>query len=300
MKKAPEAFRTISEVAEILETPAHVLRFWESKFYQIRPVKRAGGRRYYRPDDVALINGIRNLLQDQGMTIRGVQRVLQEQGAKHVATLGGGPLLAADPDGDYDSIDAIAIDEDDVSEMAAVDDLDAVIDQVETPLADEPDVDTVEFSPAPSTVSRLQEPEEEGPDAEDHEPLDQPPVESQASDTPPIAPLPVAAIGDTPDALPEGLVVAQESTTDSPAPRPFTAEKEPVARALPPAEKTPERDEADDEERLRASDRAQLARSLRVMPRGQLGKKRESYERVGRRIDALLERMSEASGAGRW
>ena len=78
MKKAPEAFRTISEVAEILGTPAHVLRFWESKFYQIRPVKRAGGRRYYRPDDVALINGIRFLLQEREMTIRGVQRVLQD------------------------------------------------------------------------------------------------------------------------------------------------------------------------------------------------------------------------------
>ena len=95
MKKAPDAFRTISEVAEILDTPAHVLRFWESKFYQIRPVKRAGGRRYYRPDDVALINGIKTLLQDQGLTIRGVQRVLQEQGVKHVAGLGG-PLPELD------------------------------------------------------------------------------------------------------------------------------------------------------------------------------------------------------------
>ncbi|MCW1933243.1 MerR family transcriptional regulator [Pararhodobacter zhoushanensis] len=104
MKKAPEAFRTISEVAEILETPAHVLRFWESKFYQIRPVKRAGGRRYYRPDDVALINGIKVLLQDQGMTIRGVQRVLQEQGVKHVAGLGMPlPSLASAPEDDaYD------------------------------------------------------------------------------------------------------------------------------------------------------------------------------------------------------
>ena len=87
MKKAPDAFRTISEVAQILETPAHVLRFWESKFYQIRPVKRAGGRRYYRPDDVALINGIRHLLQVQGMAIRGVQRILQEQGVKVVCLL---------------------------------------------------------------------------------------------------------------------------------------------------------------------------------------------------------------------
>ncbi len=88
MKKAPDAFRTISEVSEILDTPAHVLRFWESKFYQVRPVKRAGGRRYYRPDDVALIAGIKHLLQDRGMTIRGVQKIMQEEGVRHVIGLG--------------------------------------------------------------------------------------------------------------------------------------------------------------------------------------------------------------------
>jgi DNA-binding transcriptional MerR regulator len=88
MKKAPDAFRTISEVSEILDTPAHVLRFWESKFYQVRPVKRAGGRRYYRPDDLALIAGIKHLLQDRGMTIRGVQKIMQEEGVRHVVGLG--------------------------------------------------------------------------------------------------------------------------------------------------------------------------------------------------------------------
>ncbi|MCE6961604.1 MerR family transcriptional regulator [Cereibacter sphaeroides] len=89
MEKSAEAFRTISEVAEILDTPAHVLRFWESRFPQIRPVKRAGGRRYYRPADVALLAGIRRLLHDEGMTIRGVQKILREQGVRHVAGLGG-------------------------------------------------------------------------------------------------------------------------------------------------------------------------------------------------------------------
>jgi DNA-binding transcriptional MerR regulator len=87
--KSAEAFRTITEVAEALDTPAHVLRFWESKFSQIKPVKRAGGRRYYRPDDVALIAGIRKLLHDDGITIRGVQKILREHGARHVAGLGG-------------------------------------------------------------------------------------------------------------------------------------------------------------------------------------------------------------------
>jgi len=91
MDKSPEAFRTISEVADTLETPAHVLRFWESRFPQIRPVKRAGGRRYYRPADVALLTGIKRLLHDEGLTIRGVQKILREQGVRHVAGLAGLP-----------------------------------------------------------------------------------------------------------------------------------------------------------------------------------------------------------------
>lgn len=89
MEKSPDAFRTISEVAEHLETPAHVLRFWESRFPQIKPVKRAGGRRYYRPSDVALLAGIKRLLHDEGMTIRGVQKMLREQGVRQVAALAG-------------------------------------------------------------------------------------------------------------------------------------------------------------------------------------------------------------------
>lgn len=97
MEKSPDAFRTISEVAELLETPAHVLRFWESRFPQIRPVKRAGGRRYYRPADVALLTGIKRLLHDDGMTIRGVQKILREQGVKHVSG------VAEDVGGDDDA-----------------------------------------------------------------------------------------------------------------------------------------------------------------------------------------------------
>ena len=89
MSKSAEAFRTISEVADLLDTPTHVLRFWESRFVQIKPVKRAGGRRYYRPSDVALLAGIRKLLHDDGLTIRGVQKLLREQGVRHVASVGG-------------------------------------------------------------------------------------------------------------------------------------------------------------------------------------------------------------------
>lgn len=84
MAKSKDAFRTIGEVAEWLDTPAHVLRFWESKFTQIKPVKRAGGRRYYRPSDMALLGGIKVLLHDDGMTIKGTQKLLREKGIRHV------------------------------------------------------------------------------------------------------------------------------------------------------------------------------------------------------------------------
>lgn len=86
-EKSAAAFRTISEVAELLDTPAHVLRFWESKFSQIKPMKRGGGRRYYRPEDVSLLRGIRELLYVDGLTIKGVQKVLREKGLKHVSGL---------------------------------------------------------------------------------------------------------------------------------------------------------------------------------------------------------------------
>ena len=87
MAKSPDAFRTISEVADWLGIQTHVLRFWESKFSQVKPVKRAGGRRYYRPGDMLLLGGIRKLLHDDGMTIKGVQKMLREQGVAHVSSL---------------------------------------------------------------------------------------------------------------------------------------------------------------------------------------------------------------------
>jgi DNA-binding transcriptional MerR regulator len=82
--KSPEAFRTISEVSKDLSLPQHVLRFWETKFAQIKPIKRGGGRRYYRPEDVDLLKGIKNLLYNDGYTIRGVQKVIRENGPKNI------------------------------------------------------------------------------------------------------------------------------------------------------------------------------------------------------------------------
>ena len=87
MDKAPDAFRTISEVAQELDVPQHVLRFWESRFREIKPMKRGGGRRYYRPNDLDLLRGIRHLLYSEGYTIRGVQRLLREQGLRFVQSV---------------------------------------------------------------------------------------------------------------------------------------------------------------------------------------------------------------------
>lgn len=103
MEKSADAFRTISEVSDQLDTPAHVLRFWESRFPQIRPVKRAGGRRYYRPSDIALLAGIKRLLHDDGLTIRGVQKVLREQGIRHVAGLSLAEAVVSAPLADADA-----------------------------------------------------------------------------------------------------------------------------------------------------------------------------------------------------
>jgi DNA-binding transcriptional MerR regulator len=95
LDKAPDAFRTISEVAKDLDIPQHVLRFWETRFAQIKPMKRSGGRRYYRPDDVDLLKGIRRLLYGEGYTIRGVQRILKEHGIGSVQRLSDATAVAS-------------------------------------------------------------------------------------------------------------------------------------------------------------------------------------------------------------
>jgi DNA-binding transcriptional MerR regulator len=110
MEKSPDAFRTISEAAEELNLPQHVLRFWETRFSTIKPLKRGGGRRYYRPEDVLLLKGIRHLLYDQGFTIKGVQRILKDQGARFVAGIGNG--------GSVESLVPHADDADDGDEQA--------------------------------------------------------------------------------------------------------------------------------------------------------------------------------------
>jgi DNA-binding transcriptional MerR regulator len=105
LEKAPDAFRTISEVAEEINVPQHVLRFWESRFAQIRPMKRGGGRRYYRPDDVDLLRGVRHLLYGAGYTIRGVQRILREEGIAFVQNVWRAGSEAPPPETDEDGAD---------------------------------------------------------------------------------------------------------------------------------------------------------------------------------------------------
>lgn len=109
MNKSPDAFRTISEVADDLDLPQHVLRFWETRFTQIKPLKRGGGRRYYRPDDVDLLRGIKKLLYEEGYTIRGLQRILKEQGNRFVVSVGNGEIEAGAEEGDLPPTTAIGV-----------------------------------------------------------------------------------------------------------------------------------------------------------------------------------------------
>ena len=112
MSKAAEAFRTISEVADELDVQKHVLRFWEARFPQVRPMKRGGGRRYYRPEDMELLRGIRHLLHAEGYTIKGVQKILREQGIDHVKQYGREREVVAEapaPTGKRTKVDARAL-----------------------------------------------------------------------------------------------------------------------------------------------------------------------------------------------
>ena len=135
MDKAPDAFRTISEVADDLDIPQHVLRFWETRFPQIKPMKRSGGRRYYRPDDVDLLKGIRRLLYGEGYTIRGVQRILKEHGVKSVqALVDGAAALPAFGAGRGDTMEPAPEAGDDEAVAAAGEDEDEVAGDVSPPV----------------------------------------------------------------------------------------------------------------------------------------------------------------------
>lgn len=131
MAKGPDAFRTISEAADELGVPQHVLRFWETKFSFIRPMKRAGGRRFYRPQDIAVLRGVKTLLHDDGYTIKGVQRLHKEQGLKRLLAAANGeggppPPAPAREAGPVLGLSAINLDADGRERLVfALDDLQA-------------------------------------------------------------------------------------------------------------------------------------------------------------------------------
>ncbi len=124
MAKGPNAFRTISEAADELGVPQHVLRFWETKFSFIRPMKRAGGRRFYRPQDIAVLNGVRALLHDEGYTIKGVQKLHKDLGVKRLLEAGHGGGVSPMEGAAIESADLSAESRDRLS--FALDDLNAV------------------------------------------------------------------------------------------------------------------------------------------------------------------------------
>jgi DNA-binding transcriptional MerR regulator len=129
VSKGPEAFRTISEVAQELDLPQHVLRFWETRFAQIKPMKRGGGRRYYRPDDIDLLRGIRHLLYGEGYTIRGVQRILREQGPRFVISAGRGEIQALMASQAQE--EALSAEEPDFADTAVLDEINGEEGQIE-------------------------------------------------------------------------------------------------------------------------------------------------------------------------
>ena len=114
-RKAPSAFRTISEVADDLHIPQHVLRFWETKFPQLKPLKRGGGRRYYRPEDITLLRRVSDLLYTQGYTIKGVQRLLREGGLEEAVAAGGPPAAGEPPETGVSALRSILDELEDIS-----------------------------------------------------------------------------------------------------------------------------------------------------------------------------------------
>lgn len=220
MSKSADAFRTISEVAEWLGVQTHVLRFWESKFTQIKPVKRAGGRRYYRPADMLLLGGIRKLLHDDGMTIKGVQKLLREEGMAYVADMSA-PLddeTAAQIDDDY-TPDADFVEAEDAPEPTA----DTVTPFVpiapsepaaEEPAAPEP-TPSVESEPAAAHAAPVPEPDAVTPTADAPPMADEtnaPEEPGPASPPPDPAPVPEDPVDASPDPI-------QQDPPEEPRPR---------------------------------------------------------------------------------
>lgn len=315
--KAPDAFRNISEVAELLLTPAHVLRFWESKFPQVKPVKRAGGRRYYRPQDVALLGGIKHLLHDQGMTIRGVQKMLREQGQRHVAAfsqvdLGHGALeheqtstqpadapeapparqaslpIAGETAGPAqgDRQDAAAPAAEATDDGASRDGEDGT--ETEAPQARD-DAAAPHDGGADEPARAAEEDEtEQAAEATETQPAGRETPEGAGAD----ADIPAEAGTKARDDAPHP--VAEEPVTQEAPGRPALRVITGDAAEAPPDGTTDATTDA-----AEAPDAAALAARLRRLPAGALADRADELAAIRARAEALLDRMAEASGSPR-
>jgi len=244
MEKSRDAFRTISEVAEWLDTPAHVLRFWESRFTQVKPVKRAGGRRYYRPNDMLLLGGIKQLLHEDGLTIRGAQKYLREHGIKEVSAL-------SQPLDDGDVIDATVADT--VADAPMAEDVQPAPETAVDNVISMPTREAEKASPPPAHEPKA-EPEapqldlglgDEVTPAATAEPEDAPePVMEPAAEAEPETPAKEVA-----EVAPEPEAVAEPEP--EPEPKPESAEAE-----APAAEIEPESEPASEPEPAAAEEEA--------------------------------------------
>lgn len=281
MDKSPDAFRTISEVAEHLETPAHVLRFWESRFPQIRPVKRAGGRRYYRPSDVSLLTGIKRLLHDEGMTIRGVQKILREQGVRHVSGLSG------DADHDVAAGDAPFIDQ--------------VEDVVVPPMAE-----PTPIRAAPSFASAMAKAADHGPEQADREA-----APASAAAVEPVqgalllTPIPAPEIEVEVEVEVEVITVATLDVTvaDDVAAIMRAEQDDELAQAAEAQSafpKSPQDDDDFDEDDFDSGPITTLAARIRALPADASARKvAVNLVALTSRLQALRDRMAAAGRAGR-
>jgi DNA-binding transcriptional MerR regulator len=285
MDKSPDAFRTISEVAEHLETPAHVLRFWESRFPQIRPVKRAGGRRYYRPSDVSLLTGIKRLLHDEGMTIRGVQKILREQGVRHVSGLS--------DDADHDRADGDA----------------PFVDQVEDVIAP-PKSEPTPIKAAPSFAHVMAKATDRGTDKAEHQPLvdEAVPPAPEAEATPPapveplqgtllLTPTPEQQLEDDAAAAPDAAVEADVAAIMRAVQDEEPAQTDQAQSAFP---ESPQDDSDFDEDDFDDGPMTTLAARIRALPADASARKvAVNLVALTGRLQALRDRMADAGRAGR-
>ena len=286
MQKSRDAFRTISEVADWLDVPTHVLRFWESRFSQIKPVKRAGGRRYYRPSDMRVIGGVKTLLHDQGMTIRGVQKLFREEGIKHVSSFSA-PLHG------------------ETGEEITQDNAGAVIDGEAAPATPAPAARTSRDAQPDPIIDETAQPEEEPSEPSDDATIAEPaPVFShqsaQRAGSKPIEPSVSeddAAPSDKAEPALAELDLGPSSDTDTAAevldsPADAAEESEPAepeipARTIPETPDVPATDPADDAPEFARG--PGVAARLRLVNPAVIDANRADLQDAARRLKAVLE-----------